>query len=198
MTANQFPSDWDDDKKKQYLDFMEKAQREPKAEGKIVSLRTGTSVKARAADLVERSKKSRLALTAKRETVATGAAKSEEVFQVTDALTTIPSEFSSVTPTRPPSPTQSPRFGPLPNFDTTASPASTLLAGMRHCSKWAKASTTLALSFGPLSSRSPPSSPPLQWSRPPFAACASTTLSIQFSIISMIFDTMASRASTPG
>ena len=190
MTANQFPSDWDDDKKKQYLDFMEKAQREPKAEGKIVSLRTGTSVKARAADLVERSKKSRLALTAKRETVATGATKSEEVFQVTDALTTIPSEFSNQSAVA--------EGAVMPNFDTTASPASTLLAGMRHCSKWAKASTTLALSFGPLSSRSPPSSPPLQWSRPPFAACASTTLSIQFSVISMIFDTMASRASTLG
>ena len=50
-------------RRRQYAEFKE-------AQGKIVSLK---SAKVRAADLIERSKKSRLELTAKRE--ATGAAK---------------------------------------------------------------------------------------------------------------------------
>lgn len=89
----QFPPHFDDEKKRQYAEFME-AQR--KAEGKIVPLKTG---KVRALDLVERSKKSRLELTAKRE--ATEAAKpltageiEQLVFQPTEALPTVMHEFS--------------------------------------------------------------------------------------------------------
>ena len=64
------------------------AQREP---GKIVSL---TSAKARAADLIERSKKSRLAAKPKGEQKITNLDDILD-FRPTDALTTIPSVFSN-------------------------------------------------------------------------------------------------------